>query len=619
MDGRLETKSGYVNEGRVGVGAYAKSKPLSSLEAFQHAQERDSRILTPSERLRSMEIAENQYQEALKSGTPEKIQEAENLLLDSYGINIGTPGYAGARDLTATVMDFKQKSVKEVNGVVGSNLYGPESHHRWFSQLEKDARELQAKGLTAYIKRFDNDTGLVIEVSDEPNPEYHGATLFISPDVRDLGVVVMGPNHSFGDSRTKYDTAILPLDYKDIMLGPRMVSDTDRLLEHRTSNVPNWTKLAAAAGISDAFIGELADKTLRGRISQEEAIKKVASYLENSNGKNHKLSRRHWLQTAGMLFGLATITAIESGCGGGSSGGGGPPPPPPPEQKYEYSGSVAKRIANDGSKANIGEVVLDGSRGTFKADIDSAGNFKVTGIPAGTYRRTTRHSGDSFVPQVEPNILIGSNLTGQNYSVIERGDNRFGVPFDANFQEFYNKLAQRSGVGIFKWGNASGQAPQKIVMKASTIPADVQAAFKNSVDFVSTRDTPTFSGGRLISLPSEFRETPGDYEIEMSMWSGSTGTTLPLTDGKRIVRARTLFDVRIADTLRQGGNPDFTFAHEYGHDYGADDFQDANFDSIMNGLLAKNPKVTTINDQLTFFLLNHPYALPGNISPDINP
>ncbi len=141
----------------------------------------------------------------------------------------------------------------------------------------------------------------------------------------------------------------------------------------------------------------------------------------------------------------------------------------------------------------------------------------------------------------------------------------------------------------------------------------------NSVNFVNTRDTPTFSGSRFASLPSEFRETPGDYEIEMSMWDGTTTSDYPLMNGKRIVRARTRFDLVIANALRQGQDISFPVSHEYGHCWGAADFQDNNFDSVMNGKLGMGSNEPSINDQLAFFLLNHPNTLPGNISPDTNP
>ena len=602
MVDKLETNFGYVDGERANVGAYAS--PLSSLDAFKHAQERGSRLLTPAERIRTIELLENRMQIALQKNNLKEIQETEKLLLDFYGIKIDTLGYAGAKDLTSAVMNFNEGSVKEVNGTsrgAQDYLYGNNSHYKWISQLEKKTRELQAKGLTAYIKEVDHDLGLPVSVGEEPNPEYHGAVFWISPNVKDLGVVVMGQHHSVGEPCAKYDTTILPLEYKDIMLGPRTVNETDR------------AKLASTAGIGAAMIYELVEKTARGRISQQDAIKQIGKYTSSKN-----MGRRGFNSALALfLLGLA-------GCGGGSGNGTSPPPPPPPPvQKYDYSGSVAKRIANDGSRINPGnlaEVVLEGTQGTFGADINSAGDFKVTGIPAGTYKRTTRdNNGDSiFVPQVESVVAINGNLAGQDYSAIERGNNRFGVPFDGNFQNFYNKLAQRSGIGIFKWGNLSGQAPQKIVSKASTIPSDVQTAFMNSVNFVNTRDTPTFSGSRFTSLPSEFRETPGDYEIEMSMSDLPTGTTYPLTNGKRIIRARVLYNTLIADALRQGINVSFQISHESGHCFGAADFADGNFLSVMNGKLGMASNEPSINDQLAFYLLNHQHVLPGNIAQDTN-
>jgi hypothetical protein len=521
-------------------------------------------------------------------------------------------GYAGARELTATIVDLRGPYVQEVVGFGSSERYpqGPVSHVRWLAQLIEKTREIQHRAkarmdvphfmVGPFIDDFDPALGLPSQVSAEPNIAYHNAVFSISPRVFEegIGVVVRGQHHAVGEPCIEYDTLVMPLSYRDIMLGHRTVSDT---------NGPN---LAALTGIGGALIYELANRTILGRVSPQEAVKKIGEYI---SGK--RMSRRAFNSS------IALFSLYLTGCGGGN-GPTPPPPPPPPPKKFEYSGIVSKRIANDGSKIDLGEVVLEGTPGTFKADVDSAGNFKITSIPSGTYRRTTRDkSGDSvFVQQVESAVTISSNLANQNYSVIERGNNRFGVPFDENFQTFYDKIARgTTSVGTFKWGNAQGQELQTIVIKESTLPADAQSGFMNNLNFVNIRDTSIFSGRRVASLPTEFRETPNDYEIEMLMHDGPTGVTYPLMDGKRIVRARESFDVRIADILRQGNIADFLFSHEYGHCYGAADFEDSNFDSVMNNLSSKNPRVPTINDQLAFYLINHPHILPGNTPPDTNP
>lgn len=609
MNNKLETNFGYVNRERASVGAYAN--PFSFFEALQHAQDAGSRIITSAEYNKAIEFAESRREKALQNRNIKELREAEKLLLDFYGIKLEGIGYAGARDLTATVMDFKEGSIKEADGIsLGTQnyIYGQNYYYRWISQLEKKTRELQSRGLTPFIQEFDPNIGLPVQVGDEPKPEYHGAVFWISPNVKETGVVTRGQHHAVGELCSKYDVMILPTDYKDIMLGHRTVSDT------------NESKLVAVTGIAGALIYELADKTIRARISPKEAAKKISEYIFSK-----KMSRR------ASNSAIALFSLYLAGCDGGSSNGTSPPPPPPPPpKKFEYSGSVSERI--DGFKIDQGEVVLEGTPGTFKADVDSAGNFRITSIPSGTYRRTTRDkSGDSvFVQQIESVVPINSNLAGQNYSIIERGNNRFDVQFDSNFQTFYNKLAQRSGFGIFKWGNTAGQEPQRIRIATSTIPDDVESLFINAVNFVNYRDTPTFSGERLVSsgerlvsLPTEFGEVAADYEIEMSMGppaaAGTTYITYPLTDGRRLIRARALFDSIMADHLRQGIDRTHSISHEYGHCYGAADFEDDNFRSIMNGKLGMTSNEPSVNDMLAFYLFNHQHVRPGNTPPDTNP
>ena len=573
---RIEIPLGYVSE----MSAGSFTEPYSFLQAAELAQGLGSRLMSNKE-----------YQRAIKHFEERLPDESALEALSSlYGNNFGSPGYAGARTMTGTIVE-KDGTVTDVDGVFGKYLYGPKQYHgRWLADLLNLARKMQERGEISYIKEFDESTGLPVAISSEPNPEYHNAVFYVSPSVKETGVVVRGIHHSVGEPCVKYNVAILPLDYRDIMLGHRTVSDTNR------------AKLGMITGVAGALIYELADKTIRGRISTKQAVKRIASYVSDK-----KMSRRAFTAAIGLFSFYLT------GCGGSTNPSPSPPPSPPLPQTFTYSGSVLERIANDGSKVGQGVLRLEGIPGTFTGDIDPAGNFSITGVRAGTYKRTTSDgAGDSvYVPQVESVVQINGNLTGQNYSVIERGPNRFGVPFDNNFQAFYGKLAQRTlSTGVFKWANILGQEPSKIRSAASTIPDDVESLFMNAINFVNNRDTPTFSGGRIVSLLLEFGEVASDYEIEMSMHDepGSFRVNFPLTDGTRIIRARALFDF-------SAGSPDiWIISHEYGHCYGAADFKDDNFISIMNSIT-----VPTINDVLAFYLFNHPDVKPGNKAPDINP
>ncbi len=579
---RIEIPLGYVSE----MSAGSFTEPYSFLQAAERAQDIGSRLMSNTE----YQSAINYFEKRLPD------ESALEALSSLYGNNFGSPGYAGARTMTGTIIE-KNGTVTDVDGVFGKYLYGSKQYYgKQLADLLSLARQMQERGRISYIKEFDESTGLPVAISSEPNLKYHNAVFYVSPSVKETGVVVRGIHHSVGEPCVKYNVAILPLDYRDIMLGHRTVSDTNR------------AKLGMITGVAGALIYELADKTIRGRISTKQAVKRITSYVSDK-----KMNRRTFNSA------LALFSLYLAGCGGGtnpspSPSPSPPPPSPPPPQTFTYSGSILKRIANDNSKIGQGVVRLEGIPGTFTGNIDSAGNFSINGVKSGTYKRTTSDgAGDSvYVPQVESVVQINGNITGQDYSVIERGANRFGQEFNQLFQEFYSKigLGLTGSAGLFKWGNLVGQTPLKIRSAASTIPDNIESRFMNDVNFVNNRDTPTFSGGRIVSLPVEFGETASDYEIEMSMHDepGSFRVNFPLTDGTRIIRARALFDF-------SAGSPDiWIISHEYGHCYGAADFKDDNFISIMNSIT-----VPTINDVLAFYLFNHPDVKPGNKAPDINP
>ncbi|KKK81142.1 hypothetical protein LCGC14_2816430, partial [marine sediment metagenome] len=207
---------------------------------------------------------------------------------------------------------------------------------------------MQGEGKISYIKEFDESKSLPVAISSEPNPKYHNAVFYVSPSVKETGVVVRGIHHSVGEPCAKYDLAILPLDYKDIMLGHRTVSDTNR------------AKLTATAGITAALTYELADNVFRRKISAKKALERIHTHIQDIGDK--KMSRRAFTTAMGLFsFYLA-------GCGGGGSTNPSPSPSPspplPPPQTFTYSGSVLKRISNDGSKIGQGSVRLEGTPGT---------------------------------------------------------------------------------------------------------------------------------------------------------------------------------------------------------------------------------------------------------------
>ncbi len=600
---RREMPFGYVSE----MSAGSFSEPYSFLQAAERAQDISSRLMSNTEYQSAINYFEKQLKntpvvEGKKGEKRPSDESALEVLSSLYGNNFGSPGYAGARTMTGTVVE-KDGTVTDVDGVFGKYLYGPKQYHgRWLADLLNLARQMQERGEISYIKEFDESTGLPVAISSEPNPKYHNAVFYVSPSVKEIGVVVRGIHHSVGEPCAKYDFAILPPDYKDIMLGHRTVSDTNR------------AKLGMVTGIAGALIYELADKTIRGRISTKQAVKRIASYVSDK-----KMSRRTFNSA------LALFSLYLAGCGGEESTNP-PPPPPPPAQTFTYSGSILKRIANDGSKIGQGVVRLEGTPGTFTGNIDSAGNFSMTGVKAGFYKRTTSDgaSDSVYVPQVESVVQINSNLTGQNYSVIERGANRFGVPFDNNFQTFYEKLAQGTHfippTRVIKWGNASGQLPTRVRIVASTIPDDVENQFRDAVVTIVNRDTAAFSGERISTLPVEFGEVAADLEIEKLFHGSPTVADYPLLDDKRIVRARVRYDSQlISDAIRRGADITGNGSHEYFHCWGAADFTDPNFDSVINSQPGRVATQPTVNDKLAAFTYNHPNVHPGNTAPDTNP
>jgi hypothetical protein len=344
---------GYVSE----MSAGSFTEPYSFLQAAERAQDISSRLMSNTE----FQSAINYFEKRLSD------ESALEVLSSLYGNNFGSPGYAGARTMTGTIIE-KNGTVTDVDGVFGKYLYGSKQYYgKQLADLLSLARQMQERGRISYIKEFDESTGLPVAISSEPNPKYHNAVFYVSPSVKETGVVVRGIHHSVGEPCAKYDFAILPLDYRDIMLGHRTVSDTNR------------AKLGMVTGIAGALIYELADKTIRGRISTKQAVKRIASYVSDK-----KMSRRAFNSA------LALFSFYLAGCGGeGSTNPSPPPPPPPPPQTFTYSGSVLKRIANDSSKIGQGSVRLEGTPGMFTGNIDSAGNFSITGVKSGTYKRTT--------------------------------------------------------------------------------------------------------------------------------------------------------------------------------------------------------------------------------------
>jgi hypothetical protein len=104
-------------------------------------------------------------------------------------------------------------------------------------------------------------------VGPGPNEDYHGAVFSIASSVEKAGAITRGQHHSVGEPCIKYDTAVMPLSYKDIMLGHRTVAETDR------------TQLSMVAGGAVALAYEMAHKILGGRLLEKEAVAKLRSYV----------------------------------------------------------------------------------------------------------------------------------------------------------------------------------------------------------------------------------------------------------------------------------------------------------------------------------------------------
>ena len=588
---RIEIPSGYVSE----MSAGSFTEPYSFLEAAERAQNNNLRLMSNKEH----QSAINDFEKRL----PDK--SALEALSSLYGNNFGSPGYAGARTMTGTIVE-ENGTVTNVDYVFGKSLYGPKQYRgKQLKDLLNLARQIQERGEISYIKEFDENTGLPVAISSEPNPEYHNAVFHVSPFAKEIGVVVRGIHHSVGEPSVKYNVAIFPLDYKDIMLGHRTFSDT------------NMAKLGIVTGMSVALIRELADKVSGGRTSLEKTVKEIASRVSGG-----EMNRREFTLALGLLsFYLA-------GCGGG--GGSTNPPPPPLPQTFTYSGRVSKRIVNDDSKVGQGVVRLEGTLGTFTGNIDSAGNFSIPGVKAGAYKRTTSDgaSDSAYVPQVESVVQIRGNLTGQNYSVIERGANRFGQEFNQLFQDFYSKIAQRShqaNIGMIKWGN--GASPMEARTRDDTVPLEFNdpyhyGKFLTFLDQQKTEDTPIFYGRRITNV-TRVSGLPVDLSIEIA-FDRTIGVSeisdYPILDIKRIVRARNRYnpDLVLAQ-MPFITEPPTVMRHAWGHAAGYADFNDPNFDSVMNGEPGKFAPKPTINDEEVSFLAYVPEVKSGNTAPDTNP
>lgn len=558
---RVALSFGYMDRERVSVGSLAE--PYSFSEAVQQAQDIGARLITNAEYQRALAYAERNDRE---------------LLVDLYGNKFGSPGYAGARELTDTVINLNDCIVKDVDGLFSKHLFGGTSYYQWLADVISHTRSLQESGLTAYVQDFDEEVGFPASVGPEPNPRYHGAIFWISPHVSDVGVVTRGIHHAVAEPCAKYDIMILPLDYKDIMLGHRTVSET--------SNA-NRNKLMSTAVAAGLLVKELFPD---GRIerSAKELGKLAEHYLELNDFKGARINRRQLLKG-----GLATLAATLTGENAYAQFN-----KPHGDLCHAFnglaraSGRVMKRIANDDEFDNApltrGKITFRNGSQTFQAYIGSDGTYRTNGvIPVGRYEVTIEDldytdgfsttpslssvgSGTYFVPH---RTTIWVECPAHS-SVIERGPNRLGVEFDNNFQAFYAKIAQRNHQtrpGVIKWGNGAYELLNRIRIVGSTIPDDIKTQFRDLIVAIVNRDTRIYSGERLTTLPVEFGEVGTTLEIEMRMENlpASLADYTAVFDRYRIGNARIRFQLAIADRIRFGFDPSSAFSHEFFHGFGA--------------------------------------------------
>src|SRR3990172_7581062 len=413
---KREVGFGYVDRHLRGAGSY--SAPKSFREAVQEATRAGVRLVTNPEYQRLLTETAEQVRRSIREVYDEdgdleiKVdREAQGFLENLYGNHFGSPGYAGARTMTGTVAN-RDGRIREIDSMWGDYPFGRENYYRWFGQAISQAQKLQSQGQTPYIHDFDEETGLPTAVSDKPNKKYHGAIFWFSPQVKEWGVVVRGIHHSVGERCAEYDVAVLPTDYKDIMLGHRLVSKE-----------PN----AASVGLGALLVGEMAENVRRGKIPRGRALEKIASEIENAP-EYAGMTRRQFnsrLATAAGLLGFYLAFGAQEA------------------EALKVTGTIRGRI--DGNPMSQGIVRLKGNGMKYKSSICSDVTFTMRRVRRGTYDLIIKDKAGQtvYVDHLTKSLAVNTKPFTLEWTVIERGNNRLVVPFDANFQEFYGEMAQR--------------------------------------------------------------------------------------------------------------------------------------------------------------------------------
>lgn len=310
-------------------------------------------------------------------------------------------------------------------------------------------------------------------------------------------------------------------------------------------------------------------------------------------------------------------------CGGGN--GGGTPPPPPPT-KYTVSGKIYKIIANDNSVVAQGTAKLEGSGGSFSGAITSSGSYSISSVPAGTYKFTVSDgTGNSFyVTHVDSTMSINGNLTSDHW-VIERGDNRFGVPFDSTIQAWYGEFAQGTQdinfKGIVKW-DLPNAPPSRIDFSDNPALQPCIGQLKAVYDNIKSDALKIMTDGRMTDFPTEYGQ-PADRAIFVTLDPAITDagalSDFPVLDGNRIVRARTRWNPNICEAF---GDVDVAGVayHELGRNFGARALTPGKFNISSNisnddGVYSPRP---TANDRLAYEIMNSVHTPADNRFPDTN-
>ncbi|MCL5288405.1 MAG: prealbumin-like fold domain-containing protein [Acidobacteria bacterium] len=296
-------------------------------------------------------------------------------------------------------------------------------------------------------------------------------------------------------------------------------------------------------------------------------------------------------------------------------------------QKFDLSGTIFKLIANDGSTIGQGTVKMVSSANTLQATVNANGTFTIANVPAGTYTFQYDDAANSSVAVAheDANQTVSGNLQNYNHWVIERGNNRFGVPFDATIENWYKLFGQGENTaapGVLKW-DLQGAPPTAIVFDDNpALPQTCLQQLEAVYDQFKDDAISIFTDGRITILPRRRGQGSNGVifiSLDPNLGNVSAGTGLA-TNGKTIIRSDTTYNqTSVCQALASNSDISSLIYEEMGHNMGIPDYQDPNVADVSNEFPGLRTQRPTAAGKLGWAILNHPHTKPGNRAPHKNP